>query len=112
MRGCAVLVLLSVAGAAIAGSDGLSLEQIRNTMQANAHAFTSCLNRTGKQSGKLHGPFLYDIVVDKVGKVTTAHPFAPSAVPAFDRCIVDVLKKVKFPGGPANVETPLVFESN
>jgi hypothetical protein len=99
-------------GTALAGSDGLSLEQIRTVMQANAHAFTGCLNKAVKQNKNFHGPFLYDIVVDKAGKVTAARPFAPSAVASFDTCVVAILKKAKFPGGPANVEAPLVFESN
>jgi hypothetical protein len=31
-------------------------------------------------------------------------------VAAFDKCVIGVLKRARFPGGPANVEAPLVFD--
>jgi len=91
-------------------SRGLSLEQIRGVMRANAVAFDACLRAATRHGKQLHGPFLYDIEVDKHGKVTSARPFQPSAVAAFDKCIIGVLKRAKFPGGPATVEAPLVFD--
>jgi outer membrane biosynthesis protein TonB len=105
---------LAVAMAATAApaetSRGLSLEQIRGVMRAHAEAFNACLAAARKGGKQLHGPFLYQIEVDKTGKVTSARPYQPSAAAAFDRCVTGVLKHTKFPGGPASVETPLVFE--
>ena len=108
---CAGLAVATVTTAAWAErTKGLSLEQIRGVMRANAAAFEACL-RTASRGGKpLHGPFLYQIDVDRSGKVTAARPFQPSPVPAFDRCITGVLKRARFPGGPASVEAPLVFD--
>lgn len=108
-----VLVGLAVSGA-IAGTagaaPGLSFEQIRGVMRANAAAFNRCLSAAARANKPLHGPFLYEIDVDKRGKVTAARPYAPSPVASFDRCVVDVLKRAKFPGGPARVEIPLVYD--
>ncbi|MEO7732986.1 MAG: hypothetical protein ABIY55_18635 [Kofleriaceae bacterium] len=92
-------------------SKGLSLEEIRGVMRANAVAFNACLTGATRGHKELHGPFLYQIEVDKRGNVSSAHPYAPSAVAAFDTCVVAVLKRAKFPGGPAHVETPLVFDA-
>lgn len=89
---------------------GLSLEQIRGVMRAHAEAFNACLAAANRSGKPLHGPFLYQIEVDKKGKVTSAHPYQPSAAASFDRCVTGVLKRAKFPGGPASVETPLVFD--
>jgi outer membrane biosynthesis protein TonB len=117
MRIALVLVGLAVASSATVAAaqrtKGLSLEQIRGVMRANAAAFNQCLRtatRRGDGGKELHGPFLYLIEVDKDGKVTGARPYQPSAVAAFDRCVIGVLKRARFPGGPANVEAPLVFD--
>jgi len=91
---------------------GLSLDQIRGVMRANAGAFNNCLMAASRNGKPLDGPFLYQITVDKAGRVTSAHPFQPSAVPAFDRCIIAVLRRAKFPGGPASFDAPLVFEAS
>ena len=114
------LALVAVAGvsgitgvastAAAELSKGLSLEQIRNVMRANAAAFNACLTAATRSGKPLHGPFLYQIEVDKTGKVVSARPYQPSAVVSFDRCVVRVIKHAKFPGGPASVEAPLVFD--
>ena len=61
-------------------SRGLSLEQLRGVMRVNA------------------------------GQTTSARPYQPSPVRAFDRCTTGVLDRARFPGGPASVEAPLVFE--
>lgn len=91
-------------------SKGLSLEQIRGVMRASATAFNACLSAAVKHDRRFHGPFLYQIEVDKTGKVASAHPYQPSAIAAFDRCITAVIKRAKFPGGPAHVEAPIVFD--
>ena len=91
-------------------SKGLSLEQIRGVMRAHAAAFNACLTAATRQGKPLHGPFLYEIEVDKNGKVSSAHPYQPSPVASFDKCIIGVIKRAKFPGGPASVEAPLVFD--
>jgi outer membrane biosynthesis protein TonB len=106
------LVVATVAArAALADpSKGLSLEQIRGVMRANAPAFNACLAAATRSGKPLHGPFLYDIEVDKKGKVTAARPFQPSPVAAFDKCVIGVLRRARFPGGPASVEAPLVFD--
>lgn len=91
---------------------GLSLEQIRGVMHANAGAFSACLRSASKRGKELHGPFLYQIEVDKKGKVIAARPYQSSAVPAFDKCVIAVIKRARFPGGPAIVEAPLVFETS
>jgi hypothetical protein len=103
---------LGAAPAAATPSKGLSLEQIRSVMRANARAFNACLTAATRHAKQLHGPFLYQIEVDKKGKVTSARPYQPSSVAAFDRCITGVLLHAKFPGGPASVETPLVFDAD
>jgi hypothetical protein len=112
---CGAVVASLVAGATTGAvaelSKGLGLEEIRGVMRANAAAFNACLTSATRGNKELHGPFLYQIEVDKRGKVTSAHPYAPSAVAAFDKCVVAVLKRAKFPGGPAHVETPLVFDA-
>jgi len=89
---------------------GLSLEQIRGVMRANVAAFNACLSAATRRDRRFHGPFLYQIEVDKKGKVTSAHPYQPSSVASFDRCITGVIKRATFPGGPASVEAPIVFE--
>jgi TonB family protein len=89
---------------------GLSLEQIRGVMRAHASEFNACYSTARRRSWQLQGPFVYQIEVDRKGKVTSARPYQPSGVAAFDRCITDVLLRARFPGGPASVETPLVFE--
>jgi len=91
-------------------SKGLSLEQIRGVMRANARAVNACLVAATRRDRPLHGPFVYQIQVDAAGKVISARPYQPSAVAAFDRCVIGVLKRARFPGGPASVETALVFE--
>jgi TonB family protein len=98
------------AAAPSASAKGLSLEQIRTVMRANAAAFNTCLTAATRRNKQLHGPFLYQIEVDAKGKVTSTHPYQPSPVASFDRCVVAVIKRAKFPGGPAHVETPLVFD--
>lgn len=98
------------APAKAAPSRGLSLEQIRGVMRAHARAFNACLASTTRGDHPLHGPFVYQIEVDRQGKVTSARPYQPSGVAAFDRCITGVLRRARFPGGPASVETPLVFD--
>jgi len=115
MRIALALVSLAVAtgltSTAAAGlSKGLSLEQIRGVMRAHAAAFNTCLSAVTRRGKPLHGPFVYQIEVDKAGKVVSARPFQPSPVASFDKCIVGVIKRARFPGGPANVETPLVFD--
>jgi hypothetical protein len=91
-------------------SRGLSLEQIRGVMRANARAFNACLSGATRRDKQLHGPFVYQIQVDGKGKVLAARPYQPSGNAAFDRCVTGVLMRTKFPGGPASVETPLVFD--
>jgi len=114
MRIALVLVGLVVASSATVAAPqrtkGLSLEQIRGVMRANATAFNACLRTVTRRGKELHGPFLYQIGVDKDGRVTWARPYQPSAVAAFDKCVTGVLKRARFPGGPANVEAPLVFD--
>jgi hypothetical protein len=113
LLGPVVLAIVMVATAALAETSqgrGLSLEQIRGVMRAHAEAFNACLTAVNRGGKQLHGPFVYQIEVDKKGKVTSARPYQPSAAAAFDRCITGVLKRTKFPGGPASVETPLVFD--
>jgi outer membrane biosynthesis protein TonB len=104
--------LASVVAATVAAapSKGLSLEQIRGVMRANVAAFNACLTAATRNHKQLHGPFLYQIEVDKKGKVTSARPYQPSAMPSFDRCITGVIKRARFPGGPASVETPIAFD--
>jgi outer membrane biosynthesis protein TonB len=100
-----------VAGSASAApSRGLSLEQIRGVMRSNARAFNACLAGASRRNKPLHGPFVYQIQVDRNGKVLSARPYQPSGNVAFDRCVTGVLMHAKFPGGPASVETPLVFD--
>jgi TonB family protein len=96
--------------AAPAPTRGLSLEQIRGVMRAHARAFNACLAGSTRRDRPLHGPFVYQIEVDRTGKVTSARPYQPSGVAAFDRCVTGVLKRARFPGGPASVEAPLVFD--
>jgi hypothetical protein len=91
-------------------SRGLSLEQIRGVMRAHVAAFNACLAAATRNNKQLHGPFLYEIEVDKKGKVTAARPYQPSAVPSFDKCITGVIKRARFPGGPASVEAPIAFD--
>jgi len=83
-------------------------------MRAHARAFNAChvaATRAATRGDKpLQGPFVYQIEVDGKGKVTSARPYQPSGVAAFDRCITGVLLRARFPGGPANVETPIVFD--
>lgn len=90
---------------------GLSLEQIRGVMRANASEFKACFAAASRGNRGLHGPFVYQIEVDGKGKVTSARPYQPSGAAAFDRCITGVLLRARFPGGPAHVETPIVFET-
>ena len=110
VAGLALTALLGAGTASAERSRGLSLEQIRGVMRANAGAFNACLNAATRHGRELHGPFVYQIEVDKKGKVTSARPYQPSPVPAFDRCIIGVLARARFPGGPASVEAPLVFD--
>ena len=111
--GIAAAILAGSAGAATAQrSKGLSLEQIRGVMRANARAFNACLTAATRHDRQLHGPFVYQIEVDKKGKVTSARPYRPSSVATFDRCITGVLLHARFPGGPASVETPIVFDAS
>ena len=105
-----VLAAGGVTTVAAAPSKGLGLEQIRAVMRANAGAFNACLTAAARKTPPLQGPFLYEIEVDPKGKVTAVRPHHPSEVPAFDKCITGVLKRAKFPGGPAHVEAPLVFD--
>jgi TonB family protein len=105
-----LMLAAGVPASAAAPSKGLSLEQIRTVMRANAGAFNTCLTAATRRNKQLHGPFLYQIEVDAKGKVTSAHPYQPSPVASFDRCVVGVIKRAKFPGGPAHVEAPLVFD--
>ena len=108
----ASLVLINLVATALAErSKGLSLEQIRSVMRANAGAFNACLTAATRQHKQFHGPFLYQIEVDKNGKVTSARPYQPSAVATFDKCITGVIKRARFPGGPASVEAPIAFVS-
>jgi outer membrane biosynthesis protein TonB len=93
-------------------SKGLSLEQIRSVMRANASEFSACHKAAAKERKRLYGPFVYQIEVDKRGKVISVRPYQPSPVASFDKCVTDVLKRARFPGGPASVEAPLVFESS
>ena len=90
---------------------GLSLEQIRRVMSAHASEFNACYIAARRHNRQLQGPFVYQIEVDKKGKVSSARPYQPSGVPVFDNCITDVLLHTRFPGGPASVETPLVFDA-
>src|SRR5215467_44774 len=108
LAGLAVLIV--VATAAADHPRGLSLEQIRGVMRANAGAFNACLTAATRRNRQFHGPFVYQIQVDKKGKVTSARPYQPSSIASFDRCITDVLRRARFPGGPASVEAPLVFD--
>jgi outer membrane biosynthesis protein TonB len=96
--------------AAAEPTKGLSLEQIRGVMRANVAAFSACLTAATRNHKQLHGPFLYQIEVDKKGKVISARPYQPSAVPSFDKCITGVIKRARFPGGPASVEAPIAFD--
>ncbi|HEX8109085.1 MAG TPA: hypothetical protein VF516_15235 [Kofleriaceae bacterium] len=110
----AAAIVPGAAGAAPASQAerprGLSLEQIRGVMRAHASEFNACFVAARRHDRQLHGPFVYQIEVDKKGKVTLARPYQPSGVATFDRCVIDVLLRARFPGGPASVETPLVFE--
>jgi hypothetical protein len=103
-------VTMVAATAAGAPSRGLSLEQIRGVMRANAGAFNACLTAVTRHNKQFHGPFVYQIQVDRSGKVTAARPYQPSSVASFDRCITGVLKRARFPGGPASVEAPILFD--
>jgi outer membrane biosynthesis protein TonB len=91
---------------------GLSLEQIRGVMRAHASEFNACFVAAQRRNRQLHGPFVWQIEVDRKGKATSARPYQPSGDTAFDRCIAGVLVRARFPGGPASVETPLVFDAS
>lgn len=91
---------------------GLSLEQIRGVIRAHASEFNLCYVAARRHSRQLQGPFVYQIEVDRRGKVSSARPYQPSGVAVFDHCIIDVLLRVRFPGGPASIETPLVFDAD
>jgi outer membrane biosynthesis protein TonB len=106
------VALVGVAPAGAEPSKGLSLTQIRGVMRAHARQFNACLAASSRRSKPLHGPFVYQIEVDRHGKVLSARPYQPSGVVAFDRCVTGVLKQAKFPGGPASVETALVFDAD
>ena len=83
-----VLALASLAVAASAAtasaerSKGLSFEQVRGVMRANVAAFNACLAAATKRHKQLHGPFLYQIEIDKQGKVISARPYQPSPGPS------------------------------
>ena len=104
-------LIIGVATASAERSKGLSLEQIRTVMRANAAAFNTCLVAATRNHKQFHGPFLYQIEVDKNGKVTSARPYQPSGLASFDKCITGVIKRARFPGGPASVEAPIAFTS-
>jgi hypothetical protein len=106
-----VLASVVAATAVAEPSRGLSLEQIRGVMRAHVAAFNTCLAAATRHNKQLHGPFVYQIEVDRKGKVTSARPYQPSIAPSFDRCIAGVIKGARFPGGPASVETPIAFDS-
>ena len=112
----AAIVVVALVGPAAADpsspslSRGLSLEQIRGVMRGNARAFNACLAGAARRDKQLHGPFVYQIQVDRKGKVLSARPYQPSGNAAFDRCVIGVLMRARFPGGPASVETPLPFD--
>lgn len=89
---------------------GLSLEQIRGVMRTHASEFNACFVAARRHNRQLHGPFVWQIEVDRKGKVASARPYQPSGDAAFDRCIAGVVMRARFPGGPASVETPLVFD--
>jgi outer membrane biosynthesis protein TonB len=113
--GIAAAIAPGVAGAAPGPSGavrprGLSLEQIRGVMRAHATEFNTCYIAARRHYRQLQGPFVYQIEVDRKGKVSSARPYQPSGVTSFDRCITDVLLHARFPGGPASVEAPLVFD--
>jgi len=110
---CAGLAVATVTTAASAErTRGLSLEQIRGVMRAHALEFTECYIAARRHYRQLQGPFVYQIEVDRKGKVTSARPYQPSGVATFDRCVTEVLQHTHFPGGPASVETPLVFDAS
>jgi hypothetical protein len=115
--GIAVAIAPGVAGAAPGPSGaarprGLSLEQIRGVMRAHALEFNECYIAARRHNRQLQGPFVYQIEVDRKGKVRSARPFQPSGVAEFDHCITEVLLHTHFPGGPASIETPLVFDAS
>lgn len=105
-----LLVTLVAATASADLSKGLSLEQIRGVMRAHAAAFSACHSAATKRNKRLHGPFVYQIEVDKKGRVLSARPYQPSSVAAFDKCVTGVIKRARFPGGPASVEAPILFD--
>jgi outer membrane biosynthesis protein TonB len=111
----AVAIVPGAAGAAPGApraerTTGLSLEQIRGVMRGHASEFNACFVAAHRRNRQLHGPFVWQIEVDRKGKVTSARPYQPSGDAAFDRCIAGIVAHARFPGGPASVETPLVFE--
>jgi len=113
----AAAIVPGVAGAAPGAErpvrpTGLSLEQIRGVMRAHASEFNACFAGPPghRRNRQLHGPFVWQIEVDRTGKVTSTRPYQPSGDAAFDHCIAGVLGRARFPGGPASVETPLVFD--
>jgi hypothetical protein len=97
-------------GSSTGRSRGLGLLQIRDVMRAHATEFAACHRAATRGRAQLHGPFLYQIGVDRTGRVISARPYQPSAVATFDKCVIGVIKRARFPGGPANVEAPIVFE--
>jgi outer membrane biosynthesis protein TonB len=117
-----VLTSLAIAAAVVPGAaaapgasrgerpSGLSLEQIRGVMRSHASEFNTCFVAARRRNRQLHGPFVWQIEVDRKGKATSARPYQPSGDAAFDHCIAGVLVRARFPGGPASVETPLVFD--
>jgi len=111
LAGLGLMVALGAAPAAPAArARGLSLEQIRDVMRRHAAGFQRCLSAATRTRRDLHGPFLFQLEVDAHGQVTSARPFQASPVAAFDRCVVAILRRARFPGGPATFETPLVFD--
>ena len=95
LAGLAIVTLVAPPASA-QRSKGLSYEQIRNVMRAHAGAFNACHAAATRQDKQLHGPFLYQIEVDKNGKVVSARPYQPTSVASFDRCIAAVIKRARF----------------
>ncbi|MBX3126218.1 MAG: TonB family protein [Polyangiaceae bacterium] len=96
----------------IAASGFLDPSLIQQVIRQALPLIKSCYERQLVLTPTLRARLAAEFVIDTSGNVTSASVRTGSAEPSFDRCVVAIIQRLKFPapkGGTVKVAYPFVF---
>ena len=88
---------------------GLSETSIQKLLEKQMHSFNTCYKQAPKKQSQLKGKIIFKLVVDPTGQVINVHlDKGVNKAKAFKTCMVQNLKKLRFPAAKSGVNTVII----